>query len=233
MDDFERYGDYNEVDEPPSSGKALLIIKIVAAVICVAVIAIIGLRLFTFNYYPKSMRTLVFTPALTEHYNATGGDIGALTQNLRAPYDDAKLGNFFASNLVVIKDIGELQITLRYNTSLKDTLATEYKLPDFDVNGKEAFTFRLWRDSTEGNEDGFEVGTLTVADFDSYAMYRYFRLVFDGIDFSKDEGEDKIEWLRLEIFIDGIKEPFMIPVYENNSDHSLFAEYELSGGERP
>lgn len=239
MDDFERYGDYNEVDEAPSKGRGMLIIKIVAAAVCIIVTLIIGIRLFTFNFYPSDMTSLVFTPTLTEHYEKTGGNINALTQNLRAPYDDNNLGNFFASNLIVIKDAGEIQITLRYNVSLANTLAERYSVKDFDVDDPSLMTFSLWRDGYGEVEDGEEIGTLTVMAHDSFAMYRYVKLVFDGIDFSRDDSDDKIEWIRLEIDIEGAKtskgEPhtFMIPIYENNESHDTFAEYQLSGKEHP
>ena len=60
-------------------------------------------------------------------------------------------------------------------------------------------------------------------------MYRYYKLVFDGIDFGEDK--DKIEWIRLEIFVKGQdgQAPFaMIPIYENNDGYSSFKELELS-----
>ena len=34
MSDYERYGDYNEVDEAPSQNKTLKIIKLVAIFLC-------------------------------------------------------------------------------------------------------------------------------------------------------------------------------------------------------
>ena len=233
MDDFERYGDYNEIeDEQPKKNILGLVLKIVSGVVCAAVIGIIGLRLFTFNYYPDSMKRLYFTDALTEHYVETGGNIGALTQKLRAPYDDADRGNFFCDRLIVIPDIGELQVALRYNVSIASSLADNYGLSDFDAENTSQFSFRLWRNGSDGGS-GSEIGTITAALWDSYAMYRYCKLVFDGVDFGLEEGEDKIEWIRLEIFIEGIEEPFMVAVYENNDDYASFSEYKLSKGEAP
>ena len=60
-------------------------------------------------------------------------------------------------------------------------------------------------------------------------MQRLTNVVFDGVDF---EGA---KWIRLEITIDGVdkKEPFAIPIYENNDDHSSFKEYKLSSSEAP
>ena len=66
-------------------------------------------------------------------------------------------------------------------------------------------------------------------------MYRYCKLVFDGIDFDGEDVGEAIEWIRLEVFIDGVKDghPFMIPIYENNEGYSKFEEYSLSSKERP
>ena len=88
MEDFERYGDYNEIDEPPSKNKMNLILAISAILVIVLVAVVIGIRLFTFNHYPKAMKNLYFNDALTEYYNANDGDIEVYTQDLRAPYDD-------------------------------------------------------------------------------------------------------------------------------------------------
>ena len=56
-----------------------------------------------------------------------------------------------------------------------------------------------------------------------------------AVDFGLDEGENKAEWIRLEIELNGAKEKtvFMVPVYENNSEHSSFDEYKISAKERP
>ena len=67
-------------------------------------------------------------------------------------------------------------------------------------------------------------------------MYRYYKLVFDGIDLTA-VGEDKIEWIRLEVFVKGQKDekkPYsMIAVYENNEAYSTFSEYKISSSEVP
>ena len=235
MDDLERYGDYNEVDEPPKKSPMLLVLKIAVIVVIAAVVGVLGYRIFLFNSSPKTMERLYFTENLTAYYNETNGNIGALTQKLRAPYDDEKEGNFFCDNLIVIPGCGELQVSIRFNKSLADTLREEYGLEDFDPDNEEQFTFRLWRDGKHSIDPGCEVGQLTVSVWEDYSMYRYCKLVFDGIDFYGEEPSAAIEWLRLEVFIDGVEkeEPFMIPVYENHSEFSKFNEYVPSKEERP
>ena len=234
MDDLERYGDYNEIDEPPKKNNGSLIIKIIAAVICVAVILVLGARIYIFNYYPENMKQLYFTPELTNYYNEHGG-VNALTQKLLYPYDDNDEGNFFASNLIVVRDLGTLQIALRYNVSLADSMRDIYGFDGFDPDNREQFSFRLWRDGLSEGDKGHEVGRLVHTEWESFAMYRYAKLVFDGIDFGAGEDADGIEWIRLEIFVDGVKreEPFMILIYENHADRSGFDEYTLSKKELP
>ena len=70
---------------------------------------------------------------------------------------------------------------------------------------------------------------------DSFLMYRYYKLVFDDVELGLDEGEEKVEWLRLEIELLGAKEKtfFYVPIYENNKGYSDFKEYKLSKGEIP
>ena len=235
MDDLERYGDYNEIDEPPKKSPMLLILKIAVAVICAVVIGFLAFRLFLFNHSPETMKKLCFTATLTAYYNETDGKIGALTQELRTPYDDEEEGNFFCNNLIVIPGCDELQVSVRFNKSLAVTLKEEYGFDGFDPENEEQFTFRLWRDGTSAEDAGCEVGTLTCAVWESYSMYRHCKLVFDGVDFDGGEAGEPIEWIRLEIFIDGVekKEPFMVLVYENHEGFSKFDDYKPSRGERP
>lgn len=235
MDDLERYGDYNEVDEPPKKSPVLLVLKIAVIAIIAVVVGLLGFRIFLFNHSPKTMTTLYFTDTLTAYYNETDGNIGALTQSLRAPYDNEKEGNFFCDNLIVIPGCNELQVSIRFNKSLADTLYEKYGLKNFNVNDETKFSFRLWRDGTQGVDYGCEVGTLTVSEWESYSMYRYCKLVFDDVAFDGEGYGEEIEWIRLEVFIEGVDEKnhFWIPVYENHSDYSKFTEYTLSRGERP
>lgn len=243
---MERYGDYNEIDEPPSKKSPVgLILKILIGLLCVCVVGIIGFRIAVFNYYPTETKEIYFNDTLTEYYNSTGGNIGAKTQSLRFPYDDADKGRFFADHLIVIEELGQLQITLRYNQGLLADLEREYGVT---LSGDEIFTFRLARDprknptddelnkDTVGEVIAEQVGTLTVNETTDYMMYTYHKLVFDGIDFGSESGaEPTVEWLRVEILINGVamEKPYMVLVYENNSANNRFSDYELSDGERP
>ena len=229
MSDYELYGDYNDVDEPPKKSGVGLIIKITALVACFAVVGFLAFRLIAFNHYPDSVKNIYYTDNLTAYYSETGGNIGAVTQELRAPYDDEKLGNFFASNLIIIKDIGEIQLAVRYNTSLYNKLGLEFSFDDM--------TFSLQRSGGDENATGALAGTpldakISVCATDKFLMYRYAKIVIEGVDFG--EGDDKIEWLRLDMRINGLDrdEPFMLCIYENNDAHSSFSDYELKEKER-
>ena len=235
--DLERYADYNDYDDdaPKKSTPIGLILKIVIAVVCIGVIGVLGFRIFLFNSYPDSMENIYFNDALTEYYNETDGDIGATTQTLSAPYDDNKKGRFFCDNLILIKGIGQLQVSVRYNDSLAKTLYEEFQT-EIDIKDESVFSFRLVRNPIGDNEgeEGVVIGTLSNSFTDSNLMYNYYKLVFDGIDFA-DGTEEQINWIRLEVFVNGVemKEPYMILIYENNDRYSSFEDYVLSSEERP
>ncbi len=238
MDDMERYGDYNEIDEPPRKSRVGLVIKIIAALLCITVIGTLAFRLFTFNYYPDSMKRLYFNEALTEHYLAEGGNIGAKSQKLRFEYDDEAEGYFFCSNVAVIPEAGQLQLSLRYNDALRDDIAKEYSLSELPEDLSELFVFKLRR-SGEGKEGEAGVplaATVTPVIRESFLMYRYVKLVIDGIDFGAEDSEEKINWIRLEVYIKGGSddEPFSGNlIYENHEQYSKFDDYVLSPGEAP
>ena len=242
MDDLDRYGDYNEIDYAPTSKNPIaLFIKILIAVIIVSVVGIIGFRIALFNYYPQEMKTVYFNDTLTEYYNAEGGNIDVKTQGLRAPYDDAEQGNFFCDNLFVIFGADQLQLSLRYNVSVSENIVAKYGIKDFDVES-DFLTFRLV------DNYGRVYSDLSYEADASLMMYRYKKLVFDGVELLDSTDGTNPEWIRLEIFItdprggeiistkdsQGNPEPFaMVPVYENNEDYNIFNDYELSDKEAP
>ena len=235
MDDFERYGDYDEIEDESqkNSSTVFSIIKIIAGLLIFAVIGVVAARIFTFNYYPSEMKRLYFTSELTDFYRASDGEFEVYTQSLRAPYDDANQGNFFCDYLIIVPEAGHLQICMRYNRSLADGLKQNYGFDGFDTENEEQFSFRLWRSGGE-SADGYEIGRLSAVEWDEFAMYRYCRLSFEDVDFGFDS-EDGADWIRLEIFIDGVEKdgPFMVAIYENNDDYSKFSEYRLKKGEIP
>lgn len=226
--DMERYGDYNEVDEPPSGKKFYLIIKILIAAFCLLVAGVIAFRLICFNYYPDSMKKLAYSESLKEYYFANDGNISVLTQELRAPYDDAEEGNFMVDNLLVVPDAGHIQFSLRYNNALYSTLAAKGIYLNDDPSLR--FTFRLVRDPVDNSDEKAQpepIGSFSDCYCEEYVMYTCFKVMFDGIDF------DGVEWLRLDIYVDGADKPFSIPIYENNESFNTFKDHTLSDSEVP
>lgn len=246
MDDMERYGDYNEIEESPKKSPVLILIKVIAVVLIFSVIGLIAVRLFTFNYYPAAMKQLYFTDSLTKFYNERNGEIGAMTQDLlkgrNFGYDDPDEGNFFCEHMVFVPELGQLQITLRYNTSVIANLEKKHGLSGLDADDESLLSFRLVAmrandpdvdDSVPDEELGTDLGaTVAAVEWDSFAMYRYARIVFDGIDFGSEEAGNSIDWIRLEVFVKDSKIPHMILIYYN-TEESPFKPYGLSRSEVP
>lgn len=233
MEDIERYGDYNEVDEAPGGNKnpVVSLLKGLIIAICLLVVGVLTFRLVLFNYYPKEIKNIYFNSDLTALYQENNGVIGAQTQSLRAPYDDPDFASFFADNLIIVKDAGQLQLSVRYNKSVFDTIEEKYGVA-LDQASENLFTFELERIPFEESEAAFSVGQLDYCVSDSLLMYTYYKLVFDGVDFL-EEGES--DWIRLKITLRDVPEaaPYYILVYENTEEYSTLGDYKLSGGERP
>ena len=229
-EDYERYGDYDDIEDDIPKGKrspVTFILKMLIAVVCIGVVGIIAFRMIMFNNYPAAVSDVYFNDTLTEYY-AAHGTLGAKTQKLRAPYDDPDLGNFFCDHLIVIEGADQLQITVRYNTGNLSRIAESLGM-ELDADDPDLFTFRLVDNYGREYED---IGGRIFA---SQLMYRYTKLVFDGVDFAPT-GDAAPEWIRLEIFIAGMDstEPYaMVPIYENNEVYSDFEPYELSEKEKP
>lgn len=234
MEDIERYSDYNEYEDDIPKGKktpVMLILKILLALVAVAVIGLFAFRMIVYNYYPDTIKNILFTDKLTAYYNEQSGDINAQTQKLRAPYDDNRKGNFFADNLIIIEGIDELQVSVRFNKALIDTLNSEHKL-SLTLDDLSAFSFSLARNHESEDNVFVPIGTLVATETDNKLMYQYFKLVFDEVELDRG-GENEVKWIALEIRVEGIDEPFRIAIYENNSEYSQLSEYDLSSKEKP
>ncbi len=233
MEDIERYGDYNEVDEAPGGSKnpVVTVLKVLVIAICLLVVGVVLFRVALFNYYPKSIKNIYFDDELTEYYNSTGGDIGAVTQTLRAPYDDPDFASFFADNLIIIEDVGQLQLSIRYNSSVFDSIEKEYGVR-IDADADDPFTFELERVPFEDGGEAYKIGELEHVSSQDLLMYTYYKLVFDDVSFPDGDTPD---WIRIKITINGLPDaaPYYILIYENTDEYSSLGEYKLSGKEKP
>ena len=233
MEDIERYGDYNEVDEAPGGNKnpVATLLKALIIGLCLLVVGVIAFRVILFNYYPREIKNIYFDEKLTEYYDLQDGEINAKTQTLRAPYDDPDFASFFADNLIIIEDVGQLQLSVRYNSSIFDTIEEKYGVR-LDAESNELFTFELERVPFDDSEPAYSIGSLEHSESDSLLMYTYYKLVFDGVEFLDADTPD---WIRLKITLSDIPaaEPYYILIYENTDEYSVFSEYKLSGKERP
>ncbi len=240
MEDLERYSDYNDYEDDAPKGKSPvgIILKILVGLVCVSVIGILAFRLIIANVYPTGMKNIYFNDKLTAYYNETNGEIGALTQVLRAPYDDEDKGNFIADNLIVIRDINQIQLSLRFNESLKKNILKEYGV-DIDIEDPDTFSFSLSLSPKHSDSDfaaeAIPMGTLSVTETDSKFMYRYYKLVFDDVIFEVEPESYDEFWILLEIKIKGVepKKPFMIVIYQESELYGRFKDYKLSGKEKP
>ena len=233
MSDYERYGDYNDIEEdlPKSKNPVVIALKIMIFAICIGVIGLIAFRMIIFNSYPASVKNVYFNDKLTSYYNENDGDIEIKTQKLLAPYDDEDEGNFFCKHLYVIDEIDQLQITVRYNTATIEAIAKELGI-ELDENSEDLFSYRLC--ASYGDENPVVVGELTAEEYDKKLMYRYKKLVFDNVDFSLEKLGSPY-WIRLEITVKGVEcdKVYMVAIYENNEHYSNFKNYDLSRKEKP
>ena len=245
MEDLERYGDYNEVDDEPGEKRGIvgIILKILIAVVCLSVVGVVGFRIFVFNHYPDSVSGIIYSDELRDYYNECGGDMNAYTQPLDIMYDDPAEGNFFFDKLVYIPDADHLQVSIRYNTSLMTSIEEKYGVTlDPDADPMELFDFKLVKTKSDytppedGSIEAVPVETVAVPSLsvtEESFMYRYVRLAFDGVDFGLDEDEPPVSWLRLDITVkaaEGVNKTFSLAVY----NYALEAiEYNPSSSEVP
>ena len=187
--------------------------KMMALCLALCLFTVFGAMLFRIyiaEHYPDETVKMVFSPSLMEYYYENAEDFSPKTQEIRFPYDSAEEGNFFAAGLIVVPEAGNLQVTVRYNESCLSRVAAFYKLPTTPESGEGLFRYTLTAsyNTVEEGED-FRTYEASMLIEDSAFMYRYGKLVFDGVDF---EGA---AWMRVDIYYGEEDTPFgHICVYE-------------------
>ena len=187
--------------------------KMLALCLAICLCTVFGAMLFRIyiaEHYPDAMLRMIFSPSLMEYYYENAEEFSPKTQEIRFPYDSAEDGNFFAAGLIVVPEAGNLQVTVRYNESCLSRVAAFYKLSATPEPREGLFRYTLtasYNEAEEGND--FRTYEATVLREDSAFMYRYGKLVFDGVDF---EGA---AWMRVDIYYGEEQTPFgHICVYE-------------------
>ncbi len=239
MSDYERYGDYNDIeDEAPKKSPILITMRILTGLVCILVVGVLFIRLALFSNYPKEVKNIYYNDSLTEYYNASAGQIDAKTQPLQYAYSDSKNGYFFCKHLVVVEGIQQIQITVRYNTSNIKYINEDFGV-SLDPKAENLFNYRLCTNK-DFAEDAFDENGVLKADAEpqnfylanagikaKQAQYRYEKLVFDGVDFSTANGDD-VKWMRLDIMFPDGKRCASVVIYENNENYSQFDNYEIT-----
>ena len=227
MSDYERYGDYNstEEDEEHRTSAVGKILKILISFILIAVCAVVAARLILSGYYPASMKRLYMTEALTA-YKAEH-TLKVEKVKIDVPFDHNEKASFCADNLLVEKEAGALQLSVRFNRATFEILAQRTKVKEIKYSGRSADYFHFSLLDDFGNR--YELSHR--AD-DSYFWYHATKLCFDGVDFgvTAENPEDPenpltLGWIRLDVYLvsqgapDYSKAPYAsIPVYVINSE---------------
>ena len=181
------------------------ILKYTALLLVFGIIALLLGRIILAEYYPKSMKEL----AITDSIRARVQEDGALTvhtQDLRASYDNPNFALFMANHLYYVPELGELQITLRYNNSTLREIQAHFGLKEVPEASLDLFSFSVV-DHTAVDENGKEVedGGNRVypssISTESKFMYQYIKLTFTDISF------EDADWLRLDIAYTGTEAP--------------------------
>ena len=170
------------------------ILKWIVIALIATVYAFIFIRIFIFNYSPKSEKAYLWTEAGVQAYNNDSGSFKILNQQIksfsylnpdgsydRVVYNDITSDGYYkVSNFMYNEATKELMISLRFNQASLDNLRTEFKLsktPD-----KNAYVFAL--ETTDGYVCKYSY-TLTKS-----GNYYYTRLVFPDVELSRYDTVD-------------------------------------------
>lgn len=186
MADYERYGDYNEIDGDPAGRKRpiLRLLKILVSIALFLFTGFLIFRLIVAEYYPRELRTFRMTPALTEY--AETHDLNPEKLKIRVPYDDNVRASFIADNLVIEREAGAVQFTLRLS---RDTMMRLGETLGEDLGKKPDETFfivTLYDDLGNRYEKTEQIGRTVL-------WYRAVKYCFDGVEFAG------VSWIRADV----------------------------------
>ena len=189
MEDYERYGDYNNVDDDGKYGRRRPILRLLKILVTVTLFLFSGFlvfRLIVAEYYPRELRGLRMTEPLSAY--AESNDLSPEKLKINVPYDNNVRANFIADNLVIERETGAVQFTLRLS---RDTMARLSETVGEDV-GKQPdesyFIVTLCDDLGNRYEKTDQIGR-------SYLWYRAVKYCFDGVRF------DGVGWIRADVYL--------------------------------
>lgn len=158
------------------------------------VVAVLGYRFYTLNYYPDFAEAVIRTDALVSGYNAD--TLSGKTWKTPDKYDVN--GYFFVHQPIYFENEKTLIITIRYNNSLLEKLK-------FDGSSEELDLFPSLR--SEGSE---RILPFAYRHGEAYGIYSYRRYVFENVeledtkqlllDVHLDEAYEEAPYARIEIY---------------------------------
>jgi len=189
MADYERYGDYNDIDDDKQVGGRRPVLRLLRWLVSATLFLFCGFLLFRLivaEYYPRDLRAFRMTPALSAY--AETHDLSPEKMKIRVPYDDNVRASFIADNLVIERESGAVQFTLRLSkytmTRLSETLGEDIGTkPD-----ESRFIVRLLDNLGNRYEKTDQLGQ-------SYLWYRAVKYCFDGVDFKG------VAWIRADVYL--------------------------------
>ena len=189
MTDYERYGDYDDIDEDKQPGGRHPVLRLLKWLVSATLFLFVGFLIFRMivaDYYPRDLRKFRSTPALAEY--AETHDLSPEKVKIRVPYDDNTRASFIADNLLIERNAGAVQFTLRLSkytmTRLSETLGEDVGTkPD-----ESRFIVRLLDNLGNRYEKTDQLGR-------SYLWYRAVTYCFDGVNF------DGVAWIRADVYL--------------------------------
>ena len=188
MADYERYGDYNDIDDGGSGQKRpiLRLLKILVSLSLFLFCGFLVFRLIVAEYYPRELRKLTMTPPLTA-YSETH-DLSPETLKITVPYDDNVRASFIADNLLIEREAGAVQFTLRLS---RDTMMKLSEVTGEDVGRKpdeSYFVVTLYDDLGNRYQKTEQIGR-------TFLWYRAVKYCFDGVEFAG------VSWIRADVYL--------------------------------
>ncbi len=224
----------NEVYGMPESKAFRLFKKIIKTVFVALVFIFIGafiLRIMFADYYPKNMKSFLFTDGLTEYYNENPESFSAYRLDMSMPYipdydaEGTTVGNFFAANVTFIPDAKSMQLFIRFNRAAIATINEEYNLSLTEEDIKDAIVFSLY----EPHGDGKPEYTPVYEEYGELWIYNYVKLSYEGV-----ENLDSACCFYVNVTLSQTGELLgSIPVYLADSDADDFEKIDFKKSELP